>query len=117
MKIIQTIKREETIEKEISLPYFCKIPDDNCYFKIIAEDKAMKVDVTPYWTAIILNTSPNSLIGDFSKTVECSEDEFNEACHKASFEHGKYVPAPDAPKDLLIPLGVTIEEFKKNSMF
>lgn len=101
MTIKSVIKKEETIEKEISLPYFCKY--ENYWMKILDEERLLQV----YWNNEKSNSIRLSAIWlnntEVSQSVECTEDEFNEMYHKALFEIGKYVPAPDVPKELIEP--------------
>lgn len=98
MTIKQTIKREETIEKEISLPYFCKITEgkDTTYFKVADEKTSIEAYIGishNYYRTCKRSVSVDS--NDISKAEEITEQEFNEAYHKALFEIGKYVPAPN----------------------
>lgn len=99
MTIKQTIQKEQVIEKEITLPYFCK--DENKWFKI-TEDKSVvyiynngnthtTISKTDYW----IQSS------DISKCSQITEGEFNQAYHEALMEIGKYVPAPEVPFELV----------------
>lgn len=100
MKIQAVIKSEQTIEKEISLPYFCKV-EDGFFIKVLTEERIILVKMHSLWCQIILYELLSGHSGDISKGQEITETEFNEAYHKALFEIGKYVPAPEVPKELL----------------
>lgn len=103
MLIKTTIKKEETIEREVSLPYFCKYDNPLTspqYFKV-TEEKV--VDVTfgfgNYNSISCYQHGVND--AKIAAGEEITEQEFNEAYHKALFEIGKYVPVPETPKQLL----------------
>jgi hypothetical protein len=97
MLIKSVIKKEETIEKEISLPYFCKYYDNLSekftYFKL-TEDRVIDVMDGKNYKNI---SSYGHGVNDYkiAQSIECDEQEFNEAYHKALFEIGKYVPLPE----------------------
>lgn len=98
MKFQATIKTEETIEFEVELPYFCK-KDDRLY-KVISEREVIEIDPSPTYTKI-LKKGLWLCESDIATGMKIEEVEFNEAYNKTLFEIGKYVPAPDAPKELL----------------
>lgn len=100
MKLQQVIKKEEYVEKEIPLPYFCKLGDGS-YFKVITEERIVIVKLNTLWAQIQLYELIAGHGGDIAKGQEITEQEFNEAYHKALFEIGKYVPLPDISKSLV----------------
>lgn len=100
MKIKMVVTKEETQEKEISLPYFCKYDKDQ-FIKVIGEKEGMvhiRHGITKgffyYPTTSVFST-------ELSTGEEITEHEFNEAYHSVLLFIGKYVPAPEVPKELL----------------
>lgn len=103
MIIKSVIKKEETIEKEVTLPYFCKIPDWNgfSYLKIMENESVVKVDIElGMWCGIKYMSNHTPYIEEIYRSEEISEGEFNQAYHEALMEIGKYVPAPEMPVEL-----------------
>lgn len=98
MKIQATIKTEETIEFEVEIPYFCKFSDK--LYKVVSDKEAIEIDPSESYTKI-LKKGLWLCESDVAQGQRIEETEFNEAYHKALFEIGKYVPAPDVPKELL----------------
>lgn len=98
MKIKSIIKKEETIEKEISLPYFCKW-DDDYYLKVISENELLQVKNGHVKGSYFY---PNNVFtSEIAKGTEITEDEFNRNYNEVIFHNGKYVPVPETPKELL----------------
>jgi hypothetical protein len=77
MKIKSKITTE--VEKEITLPYFCKSSDYN-YTKVVSNDLVIKVNTYPFSTSIDIASLEITSIGN---DKSCSEDEFNAAFGKA----------------------------------
>lgn len=92
MKIQATIKTEETIEFEVEIPYFCKFSDK--LYKVVSDKEAIEIDPSESYTKI-LKKGLWLCESDVAQGQRIEETEFNEAYHKALFEIGKYVPAPN----------------------
>lgn len=82
MKLKQTIKREETREIEIELPYFCRTADKEEYYKIVQEEVdgvgwgTIRINLGKYWKCI---STYNPALSAISEMVAISEDEFETA--------------------------------------
>lgn len=94
MKINQMVHESRLIEIDIELPYFCK-SDEDTFIKVITEDRILVVKTHNLWSQILLYELMSGHHSDIAKGQQITEQEFNEACHKALFEIGKYVPAPN----------------------
>lgn len=98
MKIPFVISVKNTEEREIDLPYFCRLKDR--FYKVVSEDISIQVDPSPTYT--LANKCGTWLVKtEVGEATPCTEQEFNEAYHKALFEIGKYVPAPPVPGELI----------------
>lgn len=86
MKIKKTIKKEETVEVEVTLPYFSK--DNNYYYCVLSENQILKVDYREYTTLPAssgINTQCNP--SDAFDGEKITQQEFEEIFVKVSDFH------------------------------
>jgi hypothetical protein len=93
MKIQVTITKTETIEKEITFPYFCK--RDEKYLKVLEnvtlEAQICGGDKNIYYLSAMPTWLKQS---DIARAEECREEEFNQVANEALAYIGNNVPVP-----------------------
>lgn len=95
MKITSIIRRDETITKEINLPYFCKY-EDGKFLKVIDEIKCVEINTSHNYLSL---SSFATWVreGTICTSEQCSEEEFNEAYRKVLFEIEKRAKVHELP--------------------
>jgi hypothetical protein len=81
MKISTTIKKEEVIEKEIQLPYFCKY--GGYFLKISSPENVIKISYSENTITTIIVCDAGVFKTEIAKGEEATEEEFNTAYSKA----------------------------------
>ncbi len=108
MKITKTIKKEETVEVDVTLPYFSK--DGNCYFVILSETRAIRVYILEDGEAMhSTSIHYSNWIAEATNGEQITAKEFEDAYEKAAdYLHTKF----ESMRDTLLDrkYGVVIDE-------
>jgi hypothetical protein len=94
MKIQTTITEARKVEKEITLPYFCKESKGNKLHKVVDEKTMITVHLISDSSKMIFSSLTQYSLKEIGNSIECSESEFNMAANEALAFIGQYVPVP-----------------------
>ena len=99
MKIKKTIKKEETVEVDVTLPYFSK--DGNCYFVILSETRAIRVYILDDEEAMhSTSIHYSNWLAEATNGTPITAKEFEDAYEKSSdYLHTKFESMRDTLRD------------------
>lgn len=80
LKISATVTEKKSVEREINLPYFCKLSDT--FYKVANENSVLKVDPSDSYTCVI-KLGLWLIKDDILKAEQTTEENFNEAYETA----------------------------------
>jgi hypothetical protein len=85
MKIKEVVKTEETIEREISLPFYYRGQDcvGECYVKVVDEKVSLLLRQEPL--VQLTETRTSSVFTSYKLVAEITRDEFETAYFDAAF--------------------------------
>jgi hypothetical protein len=94
MKIQTVIKHEETIDKEVQLPYYFSLPKNDKFFKV-NEDETVICVLNSHCKSITFYPSTSVWLSEIAQGQEIAPGLFHAAYHDVLLATGVYVPAPE----------------------